>query len=292
MACDTCDEIIDNGCSCDNGLNAFTITTQSYVQPAVNTNVTISVSNSNGYTGSFAVPGQIIYVQNGGYYTVQSSTATTIIMQYGSDYTTFNQALTASGLTVATNKKVSPGGLRGIAGSNGTNGKTLIDIDYSERKNTTTAVQTLDTISLGTALYFQNNGDSIEFECLLSRASTSNNPDNSYMNIETKQGVTYINLIRASNNSIAFNTVQKIKITATRISATQLATFSSLSTYPLYPLSPPLYTYGPASLELLEIQPSITTYDFTQPLDIVVRGRDYFGTTSCVYSKVQVNNKI
>ena len=106
-----------------NGYNAFTVTTASYVQPAVNTNVTISVSNNSQYTGVWAVAGQTIYIDNGGYYIVDSvvsSTATSIVVKYESDYATFNQALTAAGNTVATNKKVSPAGKKGADGTNAT----------------------------------------------------------------------------------------------------------------------------------------------------------------------------
>ena len=104
-----------------NGYNAFTVTTASYVQPAVSTNVTISVSNNSQYTGVWAVAGQTIYIDNGGYYIVDSvvsSTATSIVVKYESDYATFNQALTAAGNTVATNKKVSPAGKKGMDSSN------------------------------------------------------------------------------------------------------------------------------------------------------------------------------
>jgi len=103
-----------------NGYNAFTVTTASYVQPAVNTNVTISVSNNSQYTGVWAVAGQTIYIDNGGYYIVVSSTATSLVVKYESDYETFNQALTASASIVATNKKVSPAGKKGVNGTNAT----------------------------------------------------------------------------------------------------------------------------------------------------------------------------
>lgn len=101
-----------------NGYNAFTVTTASYVQPAVSTNVTIYVSNNSQYTGVWAVAGQTIYIDNGGYYVVVSSTATQIVVKYESDYATFNQALTAAASTVATNKKVSPAGKKGVDGIN------------------------------------------------------------------------------------------------------------------------------------------------------------------------------
>src|SRR3990167_3028196 len=123
------------GCGCEDssnlpngidGFNAFTITTASYIQPAVNTNVTISVSNSGQYTGKWAAPNQTIFIESGGYYIVVSSTNTSITMKYESDYASYNQSLTAAAGTVATNKKVSPAGKRGTDGSAGTNGTTIL----------------------------------------------------------------------------------------------------------------------------------------------------------------------
>lgn len=123
-----------SGCGCNestlvngiDGFNAFTVTTASYVQPAVNTNVTITVSNIGQYTGRWAATNQTIFVENGGYYIVVSSTTTSITMKYESDYATYNQSLTAAGGTVATNKKVSPAGKKGTDGTTGINGTSII----------------------------------------------------------------------------------------------------------------------------------------------------------------------
>lgn len=116
------------GCGCEDnttlttgidGYNAFTITTASYVQPAVNTNVTVSVSNNGQYTGVWAIPDQTIFIDDGGYYIVVSATATSLTIKYQTDYATFNQSLTAAAGTVATNRKVSPAGKKGEDGSTG-----------------------------------------------------------------------------------------------------------------------------------------------------------------------------
>jgi hypothetical protein len=106
-------------CSCDqvtipsitgpagvNGLNAFTTTTAQFIVPAIGANVTLAVSNSNPSTGSWAVPGQSIYIENAGYYTVVSSTTTSIVVT--NTGTTGN---TAPGTTVASGQQVSPAGV-------------------------------------------------------------------------------------------------------------------------------------------------------------------------------------
>jgi hypothetical protein len=106
-------------CSCDqvtipsivgpngvNGLNAFTTTTAQFIVPAIGANVTLAVSNSNPSTGSWAVPGQSIYIENAGYYTVVSSTTTSIVVT--NTNTTGN---TAPGTTVTSGQQVSPAGV-------------------------------------------------------------------------------------------------------------------------------------------------------------------------------------
>jgi hypothetical protein len=111
-------------CSCDqitipsivgpngvNGLNAFTTTTAQFIVPAIGANVTLAVSNSNPSTGSWAVPGQSVYIENAGYYTVVSSTTTSIVVT--NTGTTGN---TAPGTTVASGQQVSPAGVASSQG--------------------------------------------------------------------------------------------------------------------------------------------------------------------------------
>lgn len=92
-----------------NGVNAYTSSTLDFLQPAVNTTVTITVSNA-----TWIGVGQIIFVENGGYYQVAGTSSTTVTVSYSSAYTAFNQALTGVGGTIASGRKISPGGLAGI----------------------------------------------------------------------------------------------------------------------------------------------------------------------------------
>jgi hypothetical protein len=85
-----------NGTNGTNGVNAYTTTTASYTQPAVNSSVNISVANSD-----WIAVGQYIYIQATGYYLVNTSTSTSI-----------NATLKiseASG-TITSNRKVTPSG--------------------------------------------------------------------------------------------------------------------------------------------------------------------------------------
>jgi len=86
-----------NGTNGTNGVNAYTTTTASYTQPAVNSAVDISVANS-----SWIAVGQYIYIQVTGYYlvnTVPTSTSINATLKISE----------ASG-TITSNKKVTPSG--------------------------------------------------------------------------------------------------------------------------------------------------------------------------------------
>ena len=105
----SCDQITLNeitGPAGENGLNSFTLTTAQFTVPAIGANVTLAVSNTNPYTGSWAITGQSIYIENAGYYTVVSSTATSIVVTNSG--TTGN---TAPGTVVSSGQQVSPAGV-------------------------------------------------------------------------------------------------------------------------------------------------------------------------------------
>lgn len=96
-----------------NGLNAFTVTTASFTQPAVGSNVTVNVSISGQFTGLWAVAGQVIFIQTGGFYEVVS------VNQLGSQITVKNLGVSgyaAPSATVNSGGKVSPAGYQGSPG--------------------------------------------------------------------------------------------------------------------------------------------------------------------------------
>lgn len=207
----------------NDGYNAYTVTTASYVQPAVNTNVTISVSNNDQFTGKWAIAGQTIFVESGGYYIVVSSTSTSITMKYEADYATYNQSLTAAAATVATNKKVSPAGKKGQDGTNGVDGSGVL-YSYVSTTGTGNDASTGES-SLGsytvTANELGTNGDELDIDVYY----TYSQSDRVVMRYKFGGSTVYSYeevLSMASNNSV------NIKIS--RISAsTQLLTITKLT---------------------------------------------------------------
>lgn len=96
-------------------ISPYGVTTSSYVQPAVNSNVTVSITNS-----SWIPPGIDVFIGNGGTYQVVSvpSNTSVIVKNLGS---TGNATV---GSTVATNQTVAPAGIEGSDGPTGPAGPT------------------------------------------------------------------------------------------------------------------------------------------------------------------------
>lgn len=123
--CETCDDQVsvlvpgpagvdgDAGSAGDDGLNAFTVTTDEFTVPAVGDTVQILVQESG-----WMAPGQKIYIQNAGYYQFVSSTSSINATVQNLGYTG-NAAPTAN---VPTAQQVSPGGVKGADGTDGTDG--------------------------------------------------------------------------------------------------------------------------------------------------------------------------
>jgi hypothetical protein len=157
-------------CSCDqvtipsiagangvNGLNAFTETTAQFTMPNVGSNVTITVSNVSPLTGLWAVPGQIIFVKNAGYFEVVSNTATTItITNLG--YT----GNTAPGTLLITGLPVSPAGLASQGG--------MLQFNYFNATAGTGSFQLFNGSSQNIAYtdyVLSQNGDTIEIDAFI-----------------------------------------------------------------------------------------------------------------------------
>jgi len=151
------------------GLNSFTRTTADFVVPAVGSNVTITVSSLGQLTGNWAATGQTIFIEGAGHYIVVSSTDTTITATNPATYTTENDALAAVGSTVTLGKDVSPSGVKGIDGANGsgTNGTTVLEVDlteYEEDQNSFSAPSKTFTIPADT---WETEDDIVELEMML-----------------------------------------------------------------------------------------------------------------------------
>lgn len=95
------------------GKNAFTFTTSTYVQPVANQDVTVQVADS-----SFAALGQVLFVEDGGYYLVISKPTSTSLTLRNIDY----PGNAAGGTGIIVNRAVSPAGLIGPQGPQGIQG--------------------------------------------------------------------------------------------------------------------------------------------------------------------------
>lgn len=95
------------GAAGTNGTNAFTTTTAGYTQPAVAATVSVAV-----VTSAWAVIGQVVYIQNGGYYTVTAIADSTHITVSNLGYT----GNAAPAAVIGSGQKVGPGGLKGVDG--------------------------------------------------------------------------------------------------------------------------------------------------------------------------------
>lgn len=111
------------------GNSAYTTTTAQFTQPAVNSNVQISVTNA-----LWMVAAQVIYVAGGGYYSVVSVDSGTLATIQNLGY----PGNLAPGQSVPNGSGVSPAGVRGAAGQGGGNAwSTLYDVDFTAQANQT-----------------------------------------------------------------------------------------------------------------------------------------------------------
>lgn len=169
-----------------NGLNAFTVTTGDFTQPAaVNTPVAVDVSALGQYSGSFAGIGQHIFIEGGGIYVVTAKTPTVLTVEIP-DATTlaFNHAVAGAGSTVVFPANVSPSGpigpqgLPGAAGAAGVNGALVLFKRLLGTPATTTVYANLLAGTNGiTANRWQNVGDTVRVSFLaVGLASTGSTP--------------------------------------------------------------------------------------------------------------------
>jgi hypothetical protein len=139
------------------GENAYSETTANFTQPAVSANVTVSISEVGQFTAVWAQPGQVIFIETGGYYTVVSAASGTMtITNLG------YSGNAAPAATINTGSGVSPAGIKGDTGAagsngsngtNGTNGTTVLEVDITEHvtdQTTYAAVQKSHTVAADT----------------------------------------------------------------------------------------------------------------------------------------------
>jgi hypothetical protein len=159
-------------CSSQNGIdgkNIWTVTTAQFTQPNVGNTVTISVSSTLQLSNQGFGIGQVLFIENGGYYEVTAVPSLTTITVENLGYT----GNAAPAATVASGSKVSPGGLvgpAGASGSNGTNGTTLL---YNNHTSVSTSGLGPDPLHAYTiaAGELANNGDMLRVSSLVTTAA-------------------------------------------------------------------------------------------------------------------------
>jgi hypothetical protein len=127
-----------------NGLNAFTTTTATFLQPAFgDPAIDVSVSALGQNTGLWAQVGQWIFIQGAGFFEVVTKTTTLLtVIVPSATIQTYNYTLAAGGATIAIGAGVSPAGIEGATGATGATGTTAIsvlDVDSDYVTNTTTS---------------------------------------------------------------------------------------------------------------------------------------------------------
>ena len=127
-----------------NGLNAFTVTTATFAQPAFgDAAITINVSALGQATGIWAQVGQWIFSEGAGFFKIVTSTTTVLtVIVPSAAIQVYNYTLAANGAPIALGSGVSPAGVEGAAGATGATGATAIsvldvDSDYATMTNTT-----------------------------------------------------------------------------------------------------------------------------------------------------------
>jgi hypothetical protein len=133
------------------GKNAFTNLAANFAQPAVNSTVSINV----GTTAWMAV-GQVIFVQGGGYYSVNSITDLTdaVVTNLGYAGNAAPGATVTSGSTIA----VTPGGLVGQAGADAFTTTTASFIQPAVSGTVTVSVGNTSWMAQGQNLYIPSAG--------------------------------------------------------------------------------------------------------------------------------------
>jgi len=158
--CGGCQPIIPSSPAGAAGKNAYTLTTASFTMPAVDANVTITVSTTGQYGNGWAKALQVIAITGAGYFQVVSTTGLNQItitnLGYAGNATP--AATIASGATVAPSGEKGEQGGAGAAGANGTT--RLYELLNTVTSGTTGSFQAFAAYTVP-ANTFVNNGDSI-----------------------------------------------------------------------------------------------------------------------------------
>lgn len=222
--CDCASTSLPTGPAGANGFNAFTVTTASFIMPAIGASVNIAVSATNQYTGVWAALGQAIYITDGirlGYFEVTTAGTQTTIGVKNLGYT----GNSAPGAVFSSGSKVSPGGLQGPTGTAGTNGVAVLADDYVEVPTSNTSYVAVKTLTLANTVFTQSkDGVEANFE-LTSNIAGVTASSTATVEIELNDGVNPAVLFALPSPVVAMtkgSNAFKGKIVITRVSATEV----------------------------------------------------------------------
>lgn len=153
-----------------NGLNAFTLTTNSFIQPSVSGTVVVNISNITPLNNQWAIVGQVVYIGGGGYYLVTSVPTLTSVQVQNLGYA----GNAAPGVTIPTGQTFSPGGLVGPPGQNGIGGTSILFNDHTANSQVGQGNTDLFSYTLPAAT-MDVDEDALEIEYYAERLNVPNN---------------------------------------------------------------------------------------------------------------------
>lgn len=152
-----------------NGLNAFTLTTGTFLQPAFgDPAITINVSALGQYTGTWAGVGQWIFIEGAGLFQVVTSSATVITAIVPSSVIqAYNYSIASNGSTIAIGSKVSPAGVvgaTGATGASGSNGTSVLAYELNSPTQNSTSYTSLAGTHVIPANTWEELGDTVRIK--------------------------------------------------------------------------------------------------------------------------------
>lgn len=222
--CSTCQNVT---CQCSNGVNGkniWTVTTALFVPPAPSASVQITVSSTQQLSNQGFGVGQVVYIENAGYYEVISIDSLTLmtvenLAGYGNP----------SPVNVAPGAKVSPGGLIGPTGPAGTpavNGTSLLYNDNTPVSTVGIGVDLLHTYTV-LANELANNGDALRIKAVITVINGSVIP---YYNKFTLVNIAGTN-VSGNTYTNATHGQSVIDVFISRVSATLINVTASINMF-------------------------------------------------------------
>ena len=160
------------------GLNSFTTTTATFLQPAFgDPAVSVAVSALGQSTGLWGQVGQWIFIEGAGFFKIVTSTTTLLtVIVPSATIQTYNYTLAGSGATIAIGEGVSPAGIEGatgaagaastVAGPIGPANPAVLEVDFTEQITAQTSYSAVQKSFAVPADTWETVDDVVRLECL------------------------------------------------------------------------------------------------------------------------------